>query len=393
MAQGSGFFISADGYIVTNNHVVNNAKSVEVVTEDGKTIKAKIIGTDPKTDLALLKVDGGNHPFVEAVRIPIRSVGDWVIAVGNPFGLGGTVTAGIVSANGRDIGEGPYDDFIQIDAPVNRGNSGGPAFDVDGKVIGVTTAIYSPSGGSVGIGFAIPAETVTNVVTQIKEHGHVTRGWIGVQIQPVTKDIADSLGMTKAEGALVAQPQPRRPRGRGRHQGRRRDRVGQRQGGEGRARSRQEGGGDRSRAATASFGILRNGKSRPSRSSSRSIRRTRQFASNEPDKPRPFQRRDRGARPDLAPASSVDGAGDKGVVVTDVNPAGPAAEHGIRSGDVILDVAGKSVSTAEPGARCRAAGAQERQARGADAGEVAARIPASWRCRSATADLQTLRLR
>ena len=146
MAQGSGFFISSDGYIVTNNHVVKEAKSVEVTTIDGKSLKAKIVGTDSKTDLALLKVQGNNFPFVK-LSTGNPQVGDWVIAVGNPFGLGGTVTAGIISANGRDIGAGPYDDFIQIDAPVNRGNSGGPAFDVEGNVIGVTTAIYSPSGG------------------------------------------------------------------------------------------------------------------------------------------------------------------------------------------------------------------------------------------------------
>src|SRR5436309_11837093 len=207
MGQGSGFFISADGYAVTNNHVVDKAESVEVTTDDGKTYTAKVIGTDPKTDIALIKVEGGsNFPFVPLAEKSPR-VGDWVLAVGNPFGLGGTVTAGIVSARGRDIGAGPYDDFIQIDAPVNKGNSGGPTFDVDGNVIGVNTAIYSPSGGSVGIAFAIPAETVKSVVTQLKDKGSVTRGWIGVQIQPVNADIADSLGLKTAEGALVAEPQ------------------------------------------------------------------------------------------------------------------------------------------------------------------------------------------
>ncbi len=157
--QGSGFFISADGYAVTNNHVVAKAESVEITTDDGKTHIAKVIGTDPRTDLALIKVDGKDFPFVKLADQAPR-IGDWVLAVGNPFGLGGTVTAGIVSARGRDIGAGPYDDFIQIDAPVNKGNSGGPAFDVDGEVIGVNTAIFSPSGGSVGIAFAIPADTV-----------------------------------------------------------------------------------------------------------------------------------------------------------------------------------------------------------------------------------------
>jgi serine protease Do len=166
-AQGSGFFISADGYAVTNNHVVEKATTVEIATDDGKTHTAKVIGTDPRTDLALIKVDGdGNFPYVKLAETSPR-IGDWVLAVGNPFGLGGTVTAGIVSASGRDIGNGPYDDFIQIDAPVNKGNSGGPAFDTNGEVMGVNTAIYSPSGGSVGIAFSIPASTVKSVIAQL----------------------------------------------------------------------------------------------------------------------------------------------------------------------------------------------------------------------------------
>src|SRR6201999_2297676 len=184
--------------------------SVEVVFDDGKTYDAKVIGTDPRTDLALIKIDGNSFPYVKLADAAPR-VGDWVLAVGNPFGLGGTVTAGIVSARGRDIGAGPYDDFIQIDAPVNKGNSGGPTFDVDGSVVGVNTAIFSPSGGSVGIAFAIPSETVKSVVAQLKDKGTVSRGWIGVEIQPVTADIADSLGLKKAEGALVAEPQANGP--------------------------------------------------------------------------------------------------------------------------------------------------------------------------------------
>src|SRR6202521_1031216 len=209
--QGSGFFISPDGYAVTNNHVVDGADKVEVTTDEGKTYTAKVIGTDARTDVALIKVEGGsNFPFAKLSDGKPR-IGDWVLAVGNPFGLGGTVTAGIVSASGRDIGNGPYDDFIQIDAPVNKGNSGGPAFNTEGEVMGVNTAIYSPSGGSVGIAFSIPASTVKNVVAQLKDKGTVSRGWIGVQIQPVTGDIADSLGLKKAEGALVAEPQANGP--------------------------------------------------------------------------------------------------------------------------------------------------------------------------------------
>ena len=208
--QGSGFFISADGYAVTNNHVVQNAETVTVTADDGKTYTAKVIGTDSRSDLALIKVDGANFPFVKLADASPR-IGDWVLAVGNPFGLGGTVTAGIVSARGRDIGAGPYDDFIQIDAPVNKGNSGGPTFDVDGNVIGVNTAIFSPSGGSVGIAFAIPADTVKSVVAQLRDKGSVTRGWIGVQIQPLTPDLADSMGLKQTTGALVSEPQPDSP--------------------------------------------------------------------------------------------------------------------------------------------------------------------------------------
>src|SRR5439155_4090107 len=174
-------------------------------------LDGKVVGTDSKTDLAVLKVAGsGSFPFVKFAATPPR-VGDWVLAMGNPFGLGGTVTAGIVSASGRDIGSGPYNDYLQIDAPVNKGNSGGPAFNMQGEVVGVNTAIYSPSGGSVGIAFSIPASTVKNVVAQLKDKGSVSRGWIGVQIQPVTEDIADTLGLKKAEGALVAEPQANGP--------------------------------------------------------------------------------------------------------------------------------------------------------------------------------------
>ena len=211
MGQGSGFFITADGFAVTNNHVVDKAESVEVTTDDGKVYAAKVIGADSRTDLALIKVEGRtDFPYVKLADSTPR-IGDWVIAVGNPFGLGGTVTAGIVSARGRDIGAGPYDDFIQIDAPVNKGNSGGPTFDMDGNVIGVNTAIFSPSGGSVGIAFAIPAETAKTVISQLKDKGSVVRGWIGVQIQTITPEIAEGLGLKRLDGALVAETQPDSP--------------------------------------------------------------------------------------------------------------------------------------------------------------------------------------
>ena len=205
MAMGSGFIISADGYAVTNNHVVKDADQVSVTMKDGTEYKAEVIGTDPKTDLALIKIDAKDKKFdYVAFTKDEPRVGDWVMAVGNPFGLGGTVTTGIVSALGRDIGSGPYDNFMQIDAAINRGNSGGPAFNLEGEVVGINTAIFSPSGGSVGIGFAIPASTAQNVIESLKENGKVTRGWLGVQIQPVTEDIAESLGLKDAKGAIVA---------------------------------------------------------------------------------------------------------------------------------------------------------------------------------------------
>lgn len=208
---GSGFFISPDGYIVTANHVVEDGQSIEITADDGKTYAAQIVGVDPKTDLALLKVDDGqNFPFVQlATKTP--RIGEWVVAVGNPFGLGGTVTAGIVSARARDIKAGMLNDFVQIDASVNQGNSGGPTFDLQGNVIGVNSAIFSPTGGSVGIGFAIPAETVTEIVAKLKERGAIVRGWLGVQIVPVTREVAEGLGISETNGAMVVEPEPNGP--------------------------------------------------------------------------------------------------------------------------------------------------------------------------------------
>jgi len=204
MALGSGFIISADGYAVTNNHVVQNADEVSVKMKDGTEYKAKVIGTDPKTDLALIKIQSDTKfDYVKFSETEPR-VGDWVMAVGNPFGLSNSVSQGIISARGRDIGSGPYDDFLQIDAPINKGNSGGPSFNLNGEVVGINTAIFSPSGGSVGIGFAIPASTAETVIDSLKDHGSVLRGWLGVQIQPVTADIAESMGLTSDKGAIVA---------------------------------------------------------------------------------------------------------------------------------------------------------------------------------------------
>jgi serine protease Do len=211
-ALGSGFIIDPRGYVVTNNHVVGNAAKVTVIMQDGSRHDGRILGRDDKTDIALLKIDAGDKlPFVDWGNSDAAKVGDWVVAVGNPFGLGGTVTAGIVSALGRNINEGPYDDFLQIDAPINRGNSGGPTFNLSGQVIGINTAIYSPSGGSVGIGFAIPSNIGRQVVDQLEKTGHVTRGWLGVSIQSITPSIAKSLGLSSSAGALVASVTPDSP--------------------------------------------------------------------------------------------------------------------------------------------------------------------------------------
>lgn len=342
-ALGSGFIISADGYVVTNNHVVENATDVTVTTDDGKSHPARIIGTDAKTDLALLKIkDGDNYPFVQWSTHTPR-VGDWVIAVGNPFGLGGTVTAGIVSARGRDIGAGPYDDFLQIDAPVNRGNSGGPTFDSQGQVVGINTAIYSPSGGSVGIGFAIPAEVARNVIEDLRTKGSVQRGWIGVQIQPVTPDIADSLGLKSTHGALVADTQANSPAAKvGIHSG---DVITTVNG--------DEVDGPRELARTiaglgpdkhVTIGYVDNGQSK---SADIVLGTLPADQTAKADEPTQKQQDDAASLSDyglsVAQAKSVPGAGDQGVVVTDIDPDGAAAQKGLQQGDVILEAGGRPI--------------------------------------------------
>jgi serine protease Do len=210
--RGSGFIIDPNGTIVTNNHVVKGATAVTVQLDDGTELKAKVIGTDPRTDVAVLKVDAGKSlPYIQLGDSATIRPGQWVVAVGNPFGLGGTVTAGIVSAEGRDIGEGPYDQFIQIDAPINQGNSGGPLFTQDGKVVGINTAILSPTGGSIGIGFAIPSNTVKTIVADIEKTGHVTRGYLGVESQAITGPMSKALSLNQKGGALIAGVEPNSP--------------------------------------------------------------------------------------------------------------------------------------------------------------------------------------
>ena len=208
----SGFIIDASGLVVTNNHVIDGADEITVTLQDNTALKAKVLGRDETGDIALLQVKPDKPlPAVQFGDSDMERVGDWVLAIGNPFGLGGTVTAGIVSARGRDIRQGPYDDFIQTDAAINRGNSGGPLFNMDGQVIGMNTAIYSPSGGSIGIGFSIPANMVKAVVAQLKDFGHPRRGWLGVRIQQVTPDIAESLGLKDAHGRDGGRRERRRP--------------------------------------------------------------------------------------------------------------------------------------------------------------------------------------
>jgi len=355
IGQGSGFFISADGYAVTNNHVVDEAETVDVRTNDGTVYHAKVIGTDQKTDLALIKVDGGgNFPHVRFANTPPRA-GDWALAVGNPFGLGGTVTAGIVSASGRDIGEGPYDDFIQIDAPINKGNSGGPTFDIDGNVMGVNTAIYSPSGGSVGIGFAVPADTAKAVIEELRDKGYVIRGWIGVQVQPVDSDIADSLGLKKAEGALIDESQPGSPAAKAGVVG---GDVVTAIDGAALKDSREFARKISSMAPgrIVKLSVLQNGREKviPVRlgempNDRKASAGTDETATGATDGPQ--------LGLGLAPADNVAGAGAKGVVVTVVDPAGSAAEHGLQPGDVILEIDSKEVSKASDvrGALSRAA--------------------------------------
>ncbi|GBF27185.1 periplasmic serine endoprotease DegP [bacterium MnTg02] len=340
LAQGSGFIISQDGYVVTNNHVIEKAKSISVTLDDGTKLDAKLIGGDPRTDIALLKIiKNGDYPTVEFSDKPAR-VGDWVLAVGNPFGLGGTVTAGIVSARGRDIGSGPYD-YLQIDAAVNRGNSGGPTFNLNGKVVGVNTAIFSPSGGNVGIAFAIPGRLTQEVVADLRNSGSVRRGWLGVSIQNVTEDIAESLALDKAEGAMISEITPGGPASKSDLKVN--DAIVEVNG------ERIKDSRDLARTiaglqpkSNARVTVYRDGEKLTTTVKLGRFPGIKKLAKLQTGKPIGEELEDLGLS--LAPASSRSGAGDDGVVITDVDPDSKAAEIGLKTGDVILEVGGKAVS-------------------------------------------------
>lgn len=343
LAQGSGFFISPDGFLVTNNHVVEDAEDITVTLGDNEKFSATMVGSDPRTDIALLKVkpNGKEFPYVEFSSKTPR-VGDWVLAVGNPFGLGGTVTAGIISAHNRDIGSGPYD-YLQIDAAVNRGNSGGPSFDLDGRVIGMNTAIFSPSGGNVGIAFAVPAALVQDVVNKLKTHGSVDRGWLGVVIQNVSDDIANSIGLQEAKGAMITKVTEEGPAAK--EDIKAGDVIVEVNG------DKIEDLRDLARKIAelqpdtpVKLSIMRYGDTREVEMKLGAFPSTKKLAALEEDKPADTGEQMKDLGLSLAPAAKFPGAGDEGVVITEVQPDSDAAEKGLKPGDIILQVAGITVS-------------------------------------------------
>jgi serine protease Do len=343
-AAGSGFIISADGYIVTNNHVVENATKVTVTFDDGSTKSATVVGTDKRTDLAVVKVDGATDlPFVKFSSDDAR-VGDWVLAVGNPFGLGGTVTAGIISARGRDVAGSQYGDFLQIDAAVNMGNSGGPTFNMKGEVVGVNTEIFSPNGGNVGIAFDIPAKTVQQVADQLIKSGSVTRGYLGVSIQDVTQDIADSVGLKTAKGALVSQLADDSPGGKaGIQSGDIITAVDGEQVDNALALSRIIGSkapgaqvqltvwrANKEQTITATLGTLKDDTNNPN-----------------PNQPTPPDQQQGAPVTSSVGLTLVPNANGDGVLVQDVDPNSVAADKGFAVGDTILEVDNKKVSNGQ----------------------------------------------
>lgn len=352
-SMGSGFIIDKSGLIVTNNHVVSGATKIKIKLPDGRTFDAKLVGTDPATDVALLRVKSDKPlPTVEFGNDRALRVGDWVVAVGNPFGLSNTVTAGIVSSIGRDIGGGeqPYTDFIQIDAPINRGNSGGPTFDLKGQVVGMNSMIFSPTGGSVGIGFAIPSSTIKDVVAALQAHGRVSRGWLGVQIQPVTPEIATSLGLSDPKGALVASIVPDSPAAR----------AGIRQGDLIQAINGKpvDDTHDLTRRVAslpagkgAAFAILRDGQRETINVTIGAKKDTQVAANMDPQSGAMAGVSATGKAmglglsaltPDVRRAYNIDEA-VQGVVITQVDPDSNAAEQGLQPGDVVVSVRNKAV--------------------------------------------------
>ncbi|MDE2465369.1 MAG: Do family serine endopeptidase, partial [Alphaproteobacteria bacterium] len=349
IAMGSGFIIDSSGDIVTNNHVVENARKITVKLKDGRKFVAKLLGTDPATDIALLKINAGKPlPAVQFANDRNVRVGDWVVAVGDPFGLSNTVTAGIVSSLGRSIGIGDYTDYIQIDAPINRGNSGGPAFDIEGKVIGMNTMIYSPSGGSVGIGFAIPSSTIHSIVAQLKAHGKVSRGWLGVEIQDFTPDMAASIGKPDLSGAIIAKVLPSSPASQaGFRQGDVVMAINGRSIRDSRALTRQVA--NIPAGQQARFTILRAGKT---------YTLTARIALRQPQVLARYTEPGNavkptltamglglsGVTPDLRRVYNLDARVD-GVVITKVDPNADAADKGVEPGDVIVAIGDQKVRT------------------------------------------------
>ena len=350
---GSGFIIDPSGYIVTNNHVIEDSDQITVSLQDGTQLPAKVVGRDTKTDLALLKVAPKNPlPATHFGDSDHARIGDWVIAIGDPFGIGSTVTAGIVSARNRNINAGPYDDFIQTDAPINRGNSGGPLFDMDGNVIGINSQIYTPSGGSVGIGFAIPANLAREVTGQLRQFGIARRGWIGVRIQPVTPEIAEGLGLPTTQGALVADVTKGGPAAQaGLANG---DLV---TGFDGKPvpddRALPRIVADTPIGKTVNIDLLRRGRKQTLRITVQKLADDAKVDKPVKAPPAPVKNQSRLAQLGMtlgmldAPARAKFkiGAGVQGVVVTAVDPGSAAAEKNVRPGDVVVEEAGQAVKT------------------------------------------------
>ena len=356
---GSGFIVDAGGHVVTNNHVVDGAKEVAVTLDDGRELKARVVGADPRTDLALLKVEApAALPHLALGDSDKARVSDWVVAVGNPFGLGGTVTTGTLSARGRQIGQGPYDDFLQVDAAINRGNSGGPLFAQDGSVIGVNTAIFSPTGGSVGIGFAIPSNLVKQVVAQLQEGGRVERGFLGAATQPVTPAMARALSLPQAGGALVSEVVPDSPALRaGLQAGDVITSVGDTKVETPRDLARIIG--ERAPGDMVALAVQRDG-------SRETLRVTLAELSDGPA--RAPGARAEGAAPDSSSLGLTLAPADNGAAVASVRPESAAAAAGLRAGDVIVGVQNRGVAT--PAAAVEAI----RTARQANLGAIALRV-------------------